>query len=92
MNKPVTTMIRPCTRVWLVLVGLTLFALAIGKAGLGGPAIVAVLLVSTLIKTQLVADYFMGLKHSRLLWRMIVSIYLLLITGLIGLAYWLGMT
>ena len=92
MNKPVTTMIRPCTRVWLVLIGLTLLALAVGKAGLGGLSIVVVLLVSTLIKTQLVADYFMGLKHSRLLWRMIVSIYLLLITGLIGLAYWLGMT
>jgi len=85
-------MIRPCTWVWLILMGLTLLALAIGKAGLGGLSIVVLLLVSTLIKTQLVADYFMGLKHSRLLWRMIVSIYLFVIIGMIGLAYWLGMT
>ena len=92
MNRPVTTMIRPCTLVWLLLMGLTLLALAIGKAGLGGPSIVALLLVSTLLKTQLVADHFMGLRRSRLLWRMIVSVYLVLIIGLIGLAYWLGMT
>lgn len=92
MKKPIYTMIRPCTWVWLILMGLTLLTLAIGQAGLGGLTIVALLLVSVLIKTHLVADYFMGLKHSRMLWRMIVMIYLLVIISMIALAYWLGMS
>lgn len=83
--------IRPCSRVWLLLLGLTLLAFAAGQAGLGGLAIVAPLLVFTLLKTQLVADYFMGLKHGRPLWRRIVIIYLWVIISLIGLAYWLGL-
>lgn len=86
------TGLRPCTLVWLALVGLTLLTLAIGQAGLDGLTIAALLLVSMLIKTRLVADYFMGLKHSRLVWRMIVMGYLWVIIALIGLAYWLGMT
>ena len=71
--------------------GLTLVLLAVGKAGLGGVGIVTLVLLSTLVKTQLVADYFMGLKRARLLWRAIVTIYLLLVISMIGLAYWLSL-
>ena len=82
--------LRPCTRTWLALIVLTLAVLAIGQAGLSGIAIVALLLVSTLVKTHLVADYFMGLKYSRPLWRMIIILYLWVVISMIGLAYWLG--
>lgn len=82
--------LRPCTLVWLALVGLTLAMLVVGKMGLSGGNVVALLLVATLIKTQLVADIFMGLRQSRLLWRMIVTVYLVGVIGLIGLAWWLG--
>lgn len=84
--------LRPCTWTWLVLMGLTLALLAVGKAGLGGAGIVTLVLLSTLVKTQLVADYFMGLKRTRLLWRAIVTIYLLLVIAMIGLAYWLSLS
>jgi len=84
--------LRPCTWTWLVLMGLTLALLAVGKAGLGGVAIVTLVLLSTLVKTQLVADYFMGLKRTRPLWRAIVTIYLLLVISMIGLAYWLSLS
>lgn len=83
--------LRPCTWTWLVLMGLTLALLAVGKAGLGGVGVVTLVLLSTLVKTQLVADYFMGLKRARLLWRAIVTIYLLLVISMIGLAYWLSL-
>jgi hypothetical protein len=83
--------LRPCTVVWLVLVGLTLAVLAVGQAGLGGPWVVGMVLLTTLLKTQLVADYFMGLRRSAMRWLFIVSSYLLLVTGLIGLAYWLSL-
>ena len=84
--------LRPCTWTWLVLMGLTLALLAVGKAGVGGVGIATLVLLSTLVKTQLVADYFMGLKKTRLLWRAIVSIYLLLVISMIGLAYWLSLS
>ncbi len=84
--------LRPCTWTWLILMVLTLAMLAVGKAGLGGIGIVTLVLLSTLVKTQLVADYFMGLKRASLLWRAIVSVYLLLVVGTIGLAYWLSLS
>ncbi len=84
--------LRPCTWTWLILMGLTLAMLAVGKAGLGGAGIVSLLLLSTLVKTQLVADYFMGLKRAGLLWRAVVTVYLLLVLGMIGLAYWLSLS
>lgn len=84
--------LRPCTWTWLVLMGLTLALLAVGKAGVGGVGVMTLVLLSTLVKTQLVADYFMGLKKTRLLWRAIVSIYLLLVISMIGLAYWLSLS
>ncbi len=84
--------LRPCTWTWLVLMGLTLALLAVGKAGVGGVGIATLVLLSTLVKTQLVADYFMGLKKTRLLWRAIVTVYLLLVISMIGLAYWLSLS
>lgn len=84
--------LRPCTWTWLILMVLTLAMLAIGKAGLGGVGIASLVLLSTLVKTQLVADYYMGLKRASLLWRAIVTVYLLLVIGMIGLAYWLSLS
>ena len=90
VGKSTRGLVRPCTRVWLVLVGLTLAMLTVGQMGLSGGNVVTLLLVATLMKTQLVADMFMGLRQSRLLWRMIVTVYLISVIGLIGLAWWLG--
>ena len=94
MNKTTTTKLnlRPCTWLWLILIVLTLAVLAVGQAGLGGVMIVALLLVSTLVKTQIVADYFMGLKEGRPLWRIIMMAYIWIIISMIGLAYWLGIS
>ncbi|MFP3874729.1 MAG: cytochrome C oxidase subunit IV family protein [Thiohalophilus sp.] len=91
-NKRPGVRVRPCTRVWLVLVGLTLAMLVVGEMGLSGGSVVTLLLIATFLKTQLVADRFMGLRQSRLLWRMIVMVYLVSVIGLIGLAWWLGNT
>ncbi|MDY6981090.1 MAG: cytochrome C oxidase subunit IV family protein [Pseudomonadota bacterium] len=88
--KSIDRLVRPCTRVWLALVGLTVAMLVAGEMGLSGGSVVTLLLIATLIKTRLVADRFMGLRHSRLLWRMIVMVYLVGVIGLIGLAWWLG--
>ena len=91
-NHNTVLFLRPCTWVWLGLILLTFSALFIGQAGLGGTGIVGFLLLSTLIKTQMVADYFMGLKRSRRIWRAIVTLYLFIVMSLLGLAYWLSLT
>lgn len=82
--------LRPCTVTWLVLVGLTLAVLAIGRSGLGGWEIVGLLLASTFIKTWLVAENFMGLRHSALRWRIIIAVYLTVVLSGIALAWWVA--
>ena len=83
--------VRPCTYVWLILILLTLFAFVIGKHEIGNITIVSLLLFSTLIKGQMVIDFFMGLHQVRWFWKIIMYSWLLLVMGLIGLAYCLGL-
>jgi hypothetical protein len=40
-----------------------------------------------MIKSQMVANYFMALRHTRLLWRGIMFGYFVIVGGLIALAY-----
>lgn len=82
--------IRPCTGVWLLLMLLTLVTYGIGEAGLGGIEVVFLLLAMVLIKGQMVADFFMGLRRVRLRWRILLTIYLLLVVSGIALAYLMG--
>ena len=83
-------MIRPCTRVWLVLMMLTLVTLAIGQLGLQGMPIVGFLMLMTFIKGQMVADYFMGLKRVAWRWRIIVLLYMIIVCTLICTAYYIS--
>lgn len=82
--------LRPCTVTWVVLVGLTLGVLSIGRLGLDGWGITGLLLVSMLVKTWLVAEYFMGLRASALRWRLIMAAYLVVVLSGIALAWWLA--
>lgn len=75
------------TAVWLALVALTLITFNIGEAGLAGQGIMLALLLIVLLKGQLVAHYFMGLRQAGIWWRALVLGYLLLVGGLIALAY-----
>lgn len=85
IHKP--QFIRPCTFVWLLLMLLTVTTYVIGEEGLGGMTIMFTVLGTAVIKVQIVANYFMGLRHTRWLWRGIVLGWLLLVTGLITIAY-----
>lgn len=83
----VNKFMRPCTLIWLVLMLLTMATYAIGEAGTGGTAMMLTVLGIAVIKVQMVADYFMDLRHTRWLWRGIVLGWLGLVTGLIAIAY-----
>ena len=74
--------------VWFTLVLLTIFAFSLGYFNTINASILALLLLSTFIKAQLVIDYFMGLRHVRLRYRLIPSIWLFSVISLIALAYY----
>lgn len=85
---------RPCTRVYLLLVVLTVVTFAIGHFDLlsGGRALVLSLLVLgfALIKGQLIGDFFMGLKGVRGPWRFVILLWLLIPGTLITIAFTLA--
>jgi predicted membrane protein len=83
MNK----FVRPCTLIWLLMMILTMITYGIGESGMGGTAIMLIVLGIAAIKVQMVANYFMDLRHTRWLWRGIVLGWLILVTTLISIAY-----
>ena len=89
-DNPQSYWIRPCTRVWFLLVLLTALALVIGKLQLNSHTVMGVLLATTLWKGLLIGDYFMALRRTRRLWRFLVWGWLLIVAGGVSLAYSLG--
>lgn len=75
--------------IWITLVTLTVFAFLLGYMNLISYSLVALLLVTTFIKGQLVIDYFMGLKSVSLSYRLIPTLWLLLMVSMIAVAYYL---
>lgn len=76
------------TKIWMVLSTLTLFAFIIGWLQLTGSFLIAILLGTTFVKGQLVADYFMDLSQVSLKYRIIPALWLLIVISLIGVAYY----
>ncbi len=78
--------------IWVVLVILTIFAYLLGYLKYISTTLVAVLLLTTFIKGQLVIDYFMGLKDVKLKYRLIPTLWLGVVISLIAVAYYLPVT
>ena len=79
------------TVIWLVLVALTIVTFSLGEAGMSGKGVMLTLLAITMIKSQLVANYFMALRKTKLLWRAIMFGYFIIVGGLIAMAYLMGL-
>lgn len=76
------------TKIWIFLVVLTLFAFLLGFFDLISYSSVAILLITTFIKGQLVIDYFMGLEKIQLKYRIIPVVWLVTVLFLIATAYY----
>ncbi|MDD2266789.1 cytochrome C oxidase subunit IV family protein [Sulfuricurvum sp.] len=72
-----------------VLILLSIFAYLVGYLKLVSSSLVAVLLVSTFLKGQLVIDYFMGLKEVKFKYRIIPTLWLSVVLSLVAVAYYL---
>ncbi|HOY86109.1 MAG TPA: cytochrome C oxidase subunit IV family protein [Methylotenera sp.] len=79
------------TVIWLVLAVLTIMTFSLGEAGVAGKGVMLTLLAITMIKSQLVANYFMGLRRTKFLWRAIMFGYFAIVGGLITVAYLMGL-
>lgn len=84
MNKQLN---RFATIIWLALVILTIGTLLIGEEVTAGKTVMLSVLLISLIKGQLIANYFMGLRHVSWLWRSIILGYFVIVGGMIAIAY-----
>ncbi len=75
------------TCIWLALVALTIVTYLIGEEVAAGKAIMLSVLVIALIKGQLIANYFMGLRQVSWLWRGIILGYFLVVGVMVAIAY-----
>ena len=76
-------------KVWLSIMILSTAIFLIGYLGLINNYFVLLILLGTFIKGQLVIDYFMELKEVTLGYRIIPTLWLFIILGLISVAYYL---
>ena len=79
------------TFIWLVLMGLTLLMFSQAQSGFEKPVFVTLLLATSWFKGQMIIDHFMGLRRVALLWRLLISFWLILILVIIASVYlWAG--
>lgn len=82
-----TQLNRFYTAIWLLLVVMTLVTFFIGERIAAGSMVMMSVLVISLIKGQLIANYFMGLRHVSWVWRGIILGYFVIVGGMVAVAY-----
>ena len=78
--------IQRVTLVWGLLVFLTLCNFYL-SARLNGVLLMATVLALAIVKAGWIAFDYMGLRHTRLAWRMVMSLWLALVATGIAIAY-----
>jgi len=79
--------IRPCTRIWLLLMGLSCVTYLVGASAIEGLWAALLVLGFAILKGQLIGDFYMGLRWVSGLWRWAVLLWLLVPGGLITAAF-----
>lgn len=89
MNMPSAQHVsgRPALIVYLILCVLTLFTWGVAAAGLSGLGVTLLVLGVALLKGQMIGDWFMALRGIRGSWRWVVTVWLVLIGGLVTSAF-----
>ncbi len=87
MTTSAARIIRPCSAVWLALMALTLVTYTLGGVELDGSTLSLLVLGIAVLKAQLVADHFMGLRRVAGFWRPLLTVYLLILGAGIAAAF-----
>ena len=82
---------NPAHRAWLVLLVATGITWYLGEAGAAGTGAIVAMLAIAFVKGRLVILDFMELRDAPLLWRVVLEGWLILVSSLILLAYWLSL-
>ena len=77
------------TYIYIALFLLTTLTFSLGSTESFSFLYITITLLIALIKGQLIIDYFMGLKNVKLKYRMIVSLWLVSVLSLIGIAFYI---
>jgi hypothetical protein len=83
--------LRPAHRAWLVLLAATGATWWLGEVGAAGPGAILAMLAITVIKGRLVILDFMELRGAPLVWRLLLGGWLIVVGGLVLLAYWMSL-
>ena len=78
-------------RAWLVLLIATGITWWLGDVGAAGTGAILAMLAIAFIKGRLVILEFMELRGAPLMWRLLLEGWLILVSGLILLAYWISL-
>ncbi|CAG4883689.1 Tetrathionate reductase subunit C [Georgfuchsia toluolica] len=83
--------VNPANRAWLVLLVATGATWWLGEMGAAGTGAILAMLAIAFIKGRLVILDFMELRGAPLMWRLLLEGWLILVGGLILLAYWISL-
>ena len=83
---------KKITKIWIILLVLTLFAFSLGQFKMTNNYFIFLLLVTTFFKGLLVIDYFMKLSEVQLKYRIVPILWLSATLFLISLAYYNPLT
>lgn len=78
------------TIIWIILILLTLSSALIGYFELSGLYVVGFVLLTVVIKGQLIIDHYMGLRRVRGFWRLAMLGFVFMIPGIIYTGYYLS--
>ena len=78
-------------RAWLILIIATLATWYLGEVGATGTASIVAMLMIAFIKGRLVILDFMELRDAPRMWRVLLEGWLIVVSSLILLAYWMSL-
>ena len=87
----IDTLKNAAHRAWLILVVATGITWYLGEVGAAGTWSIVAMLVIAFVKGRLVILDFMELREAPLLWRTLLEGWLILVSSLILLAYWISL-
>ncbi|PKO94589.1 MAG: hypothetical protein CVU16_01805 [Betaproteobacteria bacterium HGW-Betaproteobacteria-10] len=82
---------NPANRAWAMLIIATLITWYLGEVGAAGTAAIVAMLLIAFIKGRLVILDFMELRNAPLMWRLLLEGWLIFVSSMILLAYWISL-
>ena len=82
-----TYWIRPCTRIWLLLMALSYVTYLVGVSDIDTLWVSLLVLGLAVLKGQLIGDFFMGLRWVSGFWRWVITLWLIIPGAFITTAF-----